>query len=646
MKKIIAVVLILTTIFCFVGCNNNKGNLSKSSNSKNSNKTSANVKEDTSLDTVDTCEHIWSQWIETIKPTCDLSGKKTRKCVNCLKEESQALKKLSHQESEWIIDQVATVEKEGYKYTKCLYCNKKIKSEVIAKIKADHVHSGVEWIITKPADCTTAGSRNHICSCGANLKTETIPAKGHSKVIDKAISATCTSNGLSEGSHCSICNTIITEQTVIQTTGHSMTSKKVAATSEEAGYILYYCTVCSYSYKEKIVIYDANGIAYTEDENGDLWVSGIGTCTSNDIVFPSYVDNKAVIGIRRFAFSGNFNIRTVTFNKGITVIGDSAFANCIKIKTICFPSTLKRIEDHSFYNCRFESIVLPDGLEYIGARPFVVEGGKIVIPDSVKTIESHAFTTSGIEEVVIPGNVELGTSVFKDCNELKKVTIKDGLKKIPNQTFMGCDKLQEINLPKSIASYGNSAFAGCNKLRISHLSLYNVNVIGTNVFSGIGIDTVEIYSDVYTDAFSGCRIGNLILHEGVTKIVKSAFSRTIISNIQLPKSLTTVGGHAFYNCRVNDIVFNGPVSLGHSAFKGSTIKTIVLPKNSTVGAYVFCDCKNLQTITFGGTKSEWKEMIRINNYGESASHFKEVYAAEVICSDGVMEPNDYYYVRN
>lgn len=621
----------LTMVFVFCACE--KGDSNPQDNTSNTHNG------DNGSEAANTCKHTWCQWTEIVKPTCNQVGKQTRKCVNCLKNESRSLKKLSHKNSDWIIDRAATVEEEGYKHTECIYCNKKIKEQSIAKIKADHVHSGVEWLTTKIPDCTTTGSENYVCSCGATIKTQAIPANGHTTVVDKGVSATCTSNGLTEGSSCSICNTIIKKQTVVKATGHKMASKTIAATSTEAGYVLHYCTTCSYSYKEQLpteeVIYDSNGIEYTRDENGDFWVSGIGTCTLSNIVIPNNVNDKAVVGIRPYSLSGNTKIKSVTFSNGITVIGQMAFAHCKNIKAVSFPSTLKRIEDQSFYNCRFESVVLPDGLEYIGVRAFEVDGGKLVIPDSVKTIGNYAFSTSGIEEVTIPGNVSLGTNVFKDCTSLKKVTIKEGLEKIPKQTFMNCKELNEINLPKSITFYGHQAFLGCSKLRIKHLVAKNLS--GEKAFSGVAIDTLEVYSTVSSYMFYNCSIGKLILHEGVTEIGEQAFADSAISSIQLPMSLTTVDSYAFHRCHVNDIAFNSAVSLGHSAFKGSTLKTLKLQNGSKFDLYVFCDCENLQTITFGGTQGEWRSVIR--DHGFSPSDYKEINAATVICSDGTIEPH-------
>ncbi len=77
----------------------------------------------------------------------------------------------------------------------------------------------------KEATCTEDGnSKYYTCSvCGKYFTDEegtaetavedtVIPAKGHTEVIDPAVEATDIATGLTEGSHCSVCNTVIRKQ--------------------------------------------------------------------------------------------------------------------------------------------------------------------------------------------------------------------------------------------------------------------------------------------------------------------------------------------------------------------------------------------------------------------------------------------------
>ena len=75
----------------------------------------------------------------------------------------------------------------------------------------------------KKATCTenglTEGSHCSVCK-EVIKKQEVIPAPGHKEVLDSAKEATCTNTGLTEGIHCSICNKIIKKQEIIPALGH------------------------------------------------------------------------------------------------------------------------------------------------------------------------------------------------------------------------------------------------------------------------------------------------------------------------------------------------------------------------------------------------------------------------------------------
>ena len=59
-----------------------------------------------------------------------------------------------------------------------------------------------------------------------------IPATGHTEVIDEAVAPTHDSTGLTEGKHCSVCNTVLLEQQVVpklEASYHSITYKNIKA---------------------------------------------------------------------------------------------------------------------------------------------------------------------------------------------------------------------------------------------------------------------------------------------------------------------------------------------------------------------------------------------------------------------------------
>ncbi len=73
------------------------------------------------------------------------------------------------------------------------------------------------------ATCTATGltEGKHCSVCKAVLVVqEVVPPKDHTVVIDKAVVPTCTATGLTEGKHCDLCNKVLVPQEVIPATGH------------------------------------------------------------------------------------------------------------------------------------------------------------------------------------------------------------------------------------------------------------------------------------------------------------------------------------------------------------------------------------------------------------------------------------------
>jgi hypothetical protein len=76
----------------------------------------------------------------------------------------------------------------------------------------------------------------------------------HKAVTDKGKAATCTATGLTDGSHCSVCNTVLKKQETIPVTGHSFGAWKTVtqATCTKEGKQTRKCTVCGATEESKI----------------------------------------------------------------------------------------------------------------------------------------------------------------------------------------------------------------------------------------------------------------------------------------------------------------------------------------------------------------------------------------------------------
>ncbi|MBR3806207.1 MAG: leucine-rich repeat domain-containing protein [Clostridia bacterium] len=96
-----------------------------------------------------------------------------------------------------------------------------------ANMVLDCPHLNTTIIPGKPATCTETGltEGKHCSVCNEVLSAQTvIDALGHTEVVDSAVAPSCTETGLTEGKHCSVCNEVLVAQIVVDSLGGHKTN--------------------------------------------------------------------------------------------------------------------------------------------------------------------------------------------------------------------------------------------------------------------------------------------------------------------------------------------------------------------------------------------------------------------------------------
>ena len=149
-----------------------------------------------------------------------------------------------------------------------------------------------------------------------------------------------------------------------------------------------------------------DGISWSLDENGVLWLSGEGK-----------MDDYESADVSPWAKKRG-RIVEVNFENGITTVGGYAFRNCSRLQKVTLPSSLQSIKQSAFNHCaELTSIEIPEGTETIDEFAFTgCEAlADVTIPESMKTIKRYAFRgCNKLRKVKTNSDCILGTHAFPD----------------------------------------------------------------------------------------------------------------------------------------------------------------------------------------------------------------------------------------
>ncbi len=221
-----------------------------------------------------------------------------------------------------------------------IYDGNACKPEVTVSYRKDTVlEQGIDYTISYEKN-VNAGTATAVISgkglfYGKIRKDFTIQKTGeeshiHEVVIDEAVAATCTRDGVTEGSHCSKCGEVLEEQTVILAMGHQY----AGGTCERCGDILYI---------------ERDGVRYTKEEDlsGNVTIhvcAKPGEKISGKVNIPAKVAMGdmayTVTVIDANAFADQTELTYVTLPKTITNIGNKAFAGCTALEGMKFKAKI------------------------------------------------------------------------------------------------------------------------------------------------------------------------------------------------------------------------------------------------------------------------------------------------------------------
>ena len=213
---------------------------------------------------------------------------------------------------------------------------------------------------------------------------------------------------------------------------------------------------------------------------------------------------------------------------------------------------------------------------------------------------SGSDTNQYLQVYVEEGVKGIGAYAFRNMTSLEYVQLPTTLETIGDNAFYGVsgakfgngDGGTTLDLSK-VVSIGDSAFQNCTAMGGTAQTPVTVRfgaaltTIGASAFQNAGLNTITFaqnapITEIGDYAFAGNQLSGISLPGNVTKLGESSFANNPFRTITLPESLQEIGARAFYRA---------------SSSQNTLVTDLVIPKSvTTIGEEAFCNYKGLKLI--------------------------------------------------
>ena len=532
--------------------------------------------------------------------------------------------------------------------------------------------------VTKDATCTAEGTLTYTCSLCEDSYTEAISAKGHTEVIDEAKAPTLTATGLTEGSHCSVCNKVLVAQNTIPMLSSETTPTSTALTVDGrniSGSFAYATEVFSFASDIKVTnnspwvvstdIYGmqavATKIAPLSEGNNTFYIH----VTNPDQTISTYTVNiyRNHLYTVKFNTNGGTSISSqqveegylaeepTTTRVGYTFNGwdydfDTPITSNITINANWTANTdTKYVVKYYRENLSKNGYELAETLTLVGATDTTAYAEQ-------KTYEHFTFNSSKSKT---SGNISGDGSLVLEVYYTRN-TYSVTRNNTTAGTISGAGSYAyETSVTLSATAKLGHAFIGwySGDTCLSTEAEYKA-IIEKNIVAKFELDP-KIQNFNFTSTNTTCTITGIkdktvteiIVPDYVTSIGEDAFKNcTRLTSVTIPSSVLKIDSSAFENCsNLKTVTFaeNSQISsIGECAFYYCrSLTSITIPDSVTsIGSAAFYDCNKLVEVI---NKSSLNIKADSYDYGYIGKYAKEVHNGE---SKIVNKDNYLFYTYN
>ena len=284
------------------------------------------------------------------------------------------------------------------------------------------------------------------------------------------------------------------------------------------------------SYKAK----PSRGLVYSENTDGTLSVSGIGSCEDEFLYIGSTYNGRAVTSIAEGAFDGNETVKYVYISGGVKSVEAYAFIACKNLLCATLCDGIENIGIYAFYECEsMYDLYLSKDIRSIGEFTFsgCLELRNAPVNPNIESIGKAAYSRcKSIKEFTLPKGVKkLEEHLFDDCGSLERVDLTGAVGILPESIFAACVSLKDFDVPSTIDTIDTNAFIGCSGLERLYIPRSVVNIYvrdGESPFYMCDKEKLTVYCESPNEGAGwekGYAICNFIEYDDTSKPMEEVY---------------------------------------------------------------------------------------------------------------------------
>lgn len=325
----------------------------------------------------------------------------------------------------------------------------------------------------------------------------------------------------------------------------------------------------------------SEGLEFESNGDGTCTITGIGTCTDEDLVIPlESPDGDTVTLIGKYALYGLEDVQSVTLANymyevdenafqygeftavsiigGSPVLNKSAFSSCEDLTSITIRDCQIQAEEYAFYACGKDA--------------------EVTLSNCTGVIGDNAFQYGDFLSLTMRGcDLQLEKSAFSSCEDFTSIVFADSVLETEEYAFYACGDSARVEMTDCDLTFDDRTF--------QYSSLESVTMTGSKVEMGESV-------------FSSCED---------------------LATVSIDCDSVILGEYAFYDCE--DLL---SVTIGESAAQGQEIQ---------MDDRVFQYCKRLETVQIGDEPVEIGEYV----FSECADNLEIVIAGKTYMADRLEE---------